>query len=73
MAEKQRITIRLSQRDLATIDRLRGRADRSTFMRRLLRRAGADLEPDEDFEHDGNDVVVGPERLAELNALTMDS
>jgi hypothetical protein len=27
---------------------------------------------DEDFEHYGNDVVVGPEKLAALNSLTMD-
>lgn len=39
MAEMERITIRLSARDVATLDRLRGSADRSTFLRTLLRRA----------------------------------
>jgi len=37
--EMERITIRLSEKDVATLDRLRGSADRSTFLRTLLRQA----------------------------------
>ena len=34
-----RITIRLSAKDIATLDKLRGAVDRSTFLRTLIRRA----------------------------------
>jgi hypothetical protein len=38
MAEMERITIRLSVKDLATLDKRRGGADRSTYLRTLIRR-----------------------------------
>ena len=66
----QRITIRLARRDLATLDRLRGRADRSTFMRRLLRQAGRVDEPDEDEDDEVRPNDEG--HLARLRALTID-
>ena len=39
MAESERITIRLSPKDVAHLDRARGPADRSTYLRSLLRSA----------------------------------
>jgi hypothetical protein len=61
MAEMERITIRLARRDLSALDRLRGRTDRSTYMRRLLPRAGSsDEEPEEDDPYE-----VTPDRFEE--------
>lgn len=68
MAETRRYTFRLPDRDVELLDRLRGPRSRTAFLLSLIRDAAAD----EDFEDDGNDVVVGPEKLAALNALTMD-
>jgi hypothetical protein len=67
MAGMERITIRLSRSDLATLDRLRGRTDRSTYLRRLLRRAGRleEREP-HDSEDDGNEIIVSAERFERL-------
>ena len=39
MAEAERITIRVNAQDLATLDRLRGTTERSTYLRQLLRAA----------------------------------
>jgi hypothetical protein len=50
------------------LDRLRGPRSRTAFLLSLIRDAAAN----EYFEDDGNDVVVGPEKLAALNSLTMD-
>jgi hypothetical protein len=73
MAEMERITIRLARRDLARLDRLRGctdrSTDRSTYLRRLLRRAGSsDEEPEED-----NPYEVTPDRFEESRRLTIDA
>jgi hypothetical protein len=38
MAEMARITIRLSAKEIATLDKRRGGADRSTYLRTLIRR-----------------------------------
>lgn len=66
----ERITIRLSGSDLATLDRLSGRADRSSFLRGLLRQAGRVDEPDEDEDDEFRPKDEG--HLARLRALTID-
>jgi metal-responsive CopG/Arc/MetJ family transcriptional regulator len=62
----QRITIRLSRRDLERLDAIRGRTDRSTYLRRLLRRAAPEIVPEP--EDDG--IAVSDEAFDRLRKMT---
>jgi hypothetical protein len=68
MPEMPRITIRLSRRDLERLDALRGRTDRSKYLRRLLRRSAPQIVPEPDEEEDG--PVVDDETFERLRALS---
>lgn len=70
MAEMQRITIRLAGSDLATLDRLRGHTDRSTYLRRLLRRAGRVEDPEPEADDDEGFQPFDAEHVERMRVLT---
>jgi hypothetical protein len=68
MADKQRITIRLGRRDVERLDAIRGRTDRSTFLRRLLRRQAPEIVPEP--EDDG--IAVSDVTFERLRKMTVE-